>query len=69
MGVSSLLFGLAHSEQGLTGVVVTTIDALVFSWLKRRFDHNLWSAILAHGFYNSLGLIVVFFVGPVEGLW
>jgi uncharacterized protein len=67
--ISSVVFGLAHTEQGIIGVVVTTIDALVFSWLKRRFDNNLWAAILAHGFYNSIGVIVFFFTGPIYGLW
>lgn len=69
VGISSLLFGLAHSEQGLIGAVVTTIDALFFSWLKLKFDNNLWAAILAHGFYNSIGMIVFFFTGPIYGLW
>lgn len=69
VGVSSLLFGLAHLEQGLVGVVVTTIDALFFSWLKLKFQGNLWAAILAHGFYNSVGLIVFYFTGPIYALW
>lgn len=69
VGISSLLFGLAHTEQGLIGVVVTTVDALFFSWLKLKFDNNLWAVILAHGFYNSIGIIVFFFTGPIYGLW
>lgn len=69
VGISSLLFGLAHLEQGIIGVVVTTIDALCFSWLKKKFDDNIWAAILAHGFYNSIGLIVFYFSGPIYGLW
>ncbi len=69
VGLSSLLFGLVHSEQGLIGVVVTTVDALFYSWLKRKFDGNLWATILAHGFYNSVGVIVFYFVGPIYGLW
>jgi uncharacterized protein len=40
-----------------------------FSWLKLKFDGNLWAAILAHGFYNSIGVIVFFFTGPIYGLW
>jgi len=30
---------------------------------------NLWAAILAHGFYNSIGVIVFYFTGPIYGLW
>jgi membrane protease YdiL (CAAX protease family) len=69
IGISSVIFGLAHTEQGLTGVCVTTIDALFFSWLKRKFDNNLWATILAHGFYNSLGVVLFYFTGPIYGLW
>ena len=67
--ISSVVFGLAHTEQGIIGVVVTTIDAIVFSWLKLKFDNNLWASILAHGFYNSIGVITFYFIGPIYGLW
>ena len=69
VGISSLLFGVAHTEQGIIGMVVTTLDALFFSWLKMKYKNNLWAAVMAHGFSNSVGLIVFFFVGPVYGLW
>lgn len=67
--ISSVLFGLAHTEQGLIGVVVTTGDALFYSWLKKKFNDNLWAPVLAHGFYNSLGVILFYFTGPIYGLW
>lgn len=69
VGISSLLFGLAHTEQGIVGVVATTIDALFYSWLKLKFKNNLWATILAHGFYNSIRVIIFFFTGPIYGLW
>lgn len=69
IGISSLLFGLAHRDQGLIGVVVTTLDAVIFSLLKRKFDDNLWAAILAHGIYNTIGIVVFYFTGPIYGLW
>jgi hypothetical protein len=40
--IVSILFGLAHIEQGLIGLAVTTVDALFYSWLKRKFNNNLW---------------------------
>lgn len=66
--VSSLLFGLAHSEQGLIGVIVVTLDALAWSALRVHY-RTLWASILAHGFNNTLGFITFFFVGPIYGLW
>jgi hypothetical protein len=66
--VAALLFGWAHTEQGLIGVVTTCIDALFFTWLRFRY-RSLWAAVLAHGFNNTIGLVAYFFVGPVYGLW
>lgn len=69
IGISSLVFGLAHRQQGIIGVVVTAFDAVIFSLLKRRFDGNLWATILAHGIYNTVGIVFFYFMGPIYGLW
>jgi membrane protease YdiL (CAAX protease family) len=66
--VSSLLFGLAHSEQGPVGVLIVTLDGLAWSALRLHYK-TLWAPILAHGFNNTLGFITFFFAGPVYGLW
>ena len=65
---SSLLFGLAHTEQGLLGVVATFLDALFFSALRLHYG-TVWAPVLAHGFNNTLGFVAFFVVGPVHGLW
>ncbi len=69
VALTSLLFGIAHLEQGIIGVVITAMDAVVFSAIKLKFDDNLWAAILAHGFSNTVGLVTFFFVGPIYGFW
>ena len=66
--VSALAFGLLHSEQGLIGVVLTTVDACFFTWLRLRY-RTLWASVLAHGFNNTIGMTAFFLVGPVSGLW
>lgn len=66
--LSSVLFGLAHREQGIVGVAVTTLDALFFSFLKRKYG-NLWAPVFAHGFLNTIGIVVFYFTGPIYGLW
>ena len=68
VGVSSLLFGLAHTEQGLVGVALTALDAVFFSVLRLHYG-TLWAAVLAHGFNNTLGLTAFWIVGPIYGLW
>ena len=66
--VSSVLFGVAHSEQGLIGAVVITLDALAFSVVRYRY-RTLWASVLAHGFNNTIGFIAFFLVGPIYGFW
>jgi membrane protease YdiL (CAAX protease family) len=66
--VTSVLFGLAHTEQGLIGVLVTFLDAIFFSVLRLRY-RTLWASVLAHGFNNTIGLTAFFLVGPIYALW
>ena len=66
--VSSVLFGVAHTEQGLIGVLVVTLDALAWSALRWHY-RTLWASILAHGFNNTLGFVAFYLVGPIHGLW
>jgi CAAX protease family protein len=65
---SSLLFGLAHTEQGFVGVVVTAIDAIAFSVVRFRY-RTLWASVFAHGFNNTIGFVAFFLLGPVHGFW
>lgn len=68
IAISSILFGLAHTEQGLIGVIITTLDAIFCSLLKLKYD-NMWAPIMAHGFNNTIGLTAFYFVGPIYGFW
>jgi membrane protease YdiL (CAAX protease family) len=65
---AAALFALIHTEQGVVGVAVTFLDGLFFGWLRFRYS-SVWAAVLAHGFSNTLGLLVFFAIGPVGGLW
>ena len=51
--VSSLLFGMADTEQGLIGVGVTFLDAVFFGVLRLRF-RTVWAVVLADGFNNTV---------------
>jgi CAAX protease family protein len=63
-----VFFGLAHSEQGVVGVVAVAIDAVAFSVLRYRYK-TLWASVLAHGFNNTIGFVAFFLVGPIHGFW
>ena len=66
--VSSSLFGLLHTEQGVVGVVVSGVAGAVFCWLRLRC-RTLWAPVLAHGFDDTIGFVWFFLFGPSYGLW
>ena len=66
--LSSLLFGLAHTEQGPVGILLATADGIFFSILRYRY-RTVWASVLAHGFLNSIGMVAYFIAGPFYGLW
>jgi membrane protease YdiL (CAAX protease family) len=66
--VSSALFGILHSEQGVVGVAVVALDGVAFCLLRLRYG-TVWAPVLAHGFNNTLGLVTFFLVGPLYGFW
>jgi membrane protease YdiL (CAAX protease family) len=66
--LSSALFALLHTEQGLVGAVVAGVDAAAYGVL-RIARGTLWAPILAHGFVDTIGFVTYFLVGPVDGLW
>ncbi len=68
VAVSSALFGRVHSEQGLVGIAVVSLDGVAWSVLRYRYA-TLWASVLAHGFNNTIGFVVFYVVGPVYGLW
>jgi len=68
VGLTAVMFGLAHTEQGVVGVCLAFIDALLFSWLRLHY-RTMWAPILAHGFSNTIGLTTFYLVGPITGLW
>jgi membrane protease YdiL (CAAX protease family) len=66
--LSSMLFGLSHTEQGIVGVIATGLDAIAFSILRYR-SNTLWASVLAHGFNNTIGFLAFFIFGPIHGFW
>jgi membrane protease YdiL (CAAX protease family) len=66
--LSSLAFGLVHTEQGIVGVVLTTVDALVFAALRFHYA-TVWASVVAHGTINTIGMTAYFLAGPVPSPW
>ena len=47
--VVSVLFGVAHLSQGISGVATVIAAALVYGGLYLWSGRNLWAPIIAHG--------------------
>jgi len=58
--VSSAVFGLAHFDQGWTGVIENAIDGALLAGLYFASGRNLWVPIIAHGVTDSLDSLLIF---------
>jgi membrane protease YdiL (CAAX protease family) len=65
--VVSLLFGVGHFYQGTPGIVGSSVSGLFFGFLYLNGGRNLWLPILAHGFSDTIGLVLIY-LGMVPGL-
>jgi membrane protease YdiL (CAAX protease family) len=58
--LSSLVFGLAHYDQGVTGVTENVIDGVILAFLYLASGRNLWVPILAHGITDTVDCILLY---------
>lgn len=56
----AILFGLAHSYQGLSGFITTGVAGLVMGIYYLVGKRSLWPLILAHGTVDSIGIVAVY---------
>lgn len=59
VAISAVIFGLAHYEWGLTGIVSTAFMGLVMGMFYLKYN-NLWILVLAHAYMDTLLLVPLF---------
>ena len=59
--ISSLLFGISHFYQGISGVILIGIVGLIYAAAYLAARKNLWITILIHGFNDTFAFLVIFF--------
>jgi membrane protease YdiL (CAAX protease family) len=64
---TSVMFGVAHLYQGLSGVLATGISGLLFGVAYLASGRNLWCAIIAHGLTDTIGFVMIY-LGVYPGL-
>jgi membrane protease YdiL (CAAX protease family) len=57
---ASLVFGLSHFQQGITGVAENFLDGLILGALYWRLGGNLAVPIVAHGITDTIDFVLVF---------
>jgi CAAX protease family protein len=60
---SAIIFGLAHTYQGLGGVIKITVLGLLFGASFLSVRRNLWPVIIAHALLDTIGFIQDYFGG------
>ena len=65
--IVSLLFGFAHVDQGVSGMLENVVNGLLLGGLYLATDRNLVAPILAHGVANTIDLTLIF-LGKYPGM-
>ncbi len=58
--ISSAIFGLAHSYQGISGIITTGITGAFLGYLFVRNAYNIWMPLLVHGIIDTIGLYFIY---------
>lgn len=61
----SVIFGLAHAYQGVSGAIGTGIAGLVYGAGYMAAGRMLWPPMIAHGLLNTLGFTLLY-LGVIE---
>ena len=59
--INSILFGIGHTYQGISGVILLAIVGLLYALFYLGSGRNLWVPILMHGLYDTSAFLVIFF--------
>ena len=57
---SSILFGIAHYYQGISGMISTGTVGFIFGALFINSKNRLWLTILTHGVYDVIGITLIY---------
>lgn len=56
----SVVFAFAHNYQGIAGIAGTFFFSVVAGSLYFAFQRNVWYLILIHGFYDTVGIYLLY---------
>lgn len=59
--LSSVVFGVSHFAQGITGVTENFIDGMILATIYFAFGRSLAVPIIAHGITDTVDFLLIFF--------
>jgi membrane protease YdiL (CAAX protease family) len=59
--LASILFGLAHAYQGLSGIILTATIGLIVSILYLYQKRSIWTNVVVHGMVDTVAVVLLFF--------
>ena len=59
--LASILFGLAHAYQGLSGIILTGSIGLIVSILYLYQKRSIWTNVVVHGMVDTVAMVLLFF--------
>lgn len=59
--IVAVLFGYGHYYKGPAGIVDSGVAGLILGAAYMLSGRNLWASILAHGFIDTIAVVVLFF--------
>ena len=59
--IGSVIFGLAHTYQGKSGVISTGLVGALLAVIFVLGGYNLWLVIITHGLIDTIGLTLMYF--------
>jgi membrane protease YdiL (CAAX protease family) len=58
--ITSVSFSIAHTYQGIGGIINTFIFSVILGLLFYYFKKNTWYVILVHGFFDTFGILWIY---------
>jgi membrane protease YdiL (CAAX protease family) len=58
--LTSISFSIAHTYQGIGGIINTFIFSVILGLVFYLFKRNTWYVILVHGFFDTYGILWIY---------
>jgi len=60
LGISSIIFGLLHFNNGLEAIIGTGITGFFLGLVYLKTDRNIWAAYIAHGIADTIAVFLIY---------